>query len=263
MGEWTPMTGRITAQVRRDVAVLTLNRPERLNALTIEMRRELAAALRHFGAGTHARGVVLTGAGRAFCAGEDLTQVDDADTDIVTAVESFHELTRSTLAASVPTVAAINGLAVGGASELTLCFDSRLGSPRAGYFMPENHIGLVISNATSLLLPRLVGTATATRLVLESRRLDAEEARAAGLLDAIVPGDVVEAAIDRIHAWTGEHSATAAHLRLLRPQPEEVEAAMSRETAVAREVWDDGTSQAGVAEFWRRKAATGGPAVTG
>lgn len=253
---WTPETGRITAQVRREVAVLTLNRPEKLNALTIEMRHELAAALRRFGDGTRARGVVLTGAGRAFCAGEDLTQVDDPGTDITTAIESFHELTRTTLATSVPTVAAINGLAVGGASELTLCFDSRLGSAQAGYFMPENHIGLVISNATSLLLPRLMGTAAAARLVLESRRLDAQEAHAAGLLDDIVDGDVVEAAIDRIHAWTGTNTATAAHLRLLRPQPEEVEAAMSRETTVARQVWEAGTSQAGVAEFWHQKTTT-------
>lgn len=255
MGEWTPETGKIKAEVRRDVAVITLDRPEKLNALTIEMRRELAGALRHFGDGTRARGLVLTGAGRAFCAGEDLTQVGDVD--VTAAIEAFHELTRTTLATSVPTVAAINGLAVGGASELTLCFDSRLGSPHAGYFMPENHIGLVISNATSLLLPRLIGTAAATRLVLESRRMNAEEARAVGLLDAIVEGDVVEAAIDRIHAWTGENAATAAHLRLLRPQPEEIEAAMTRETAVARQVWEAGTSQAGVAEFWRKKAATG------
>lgn len=256
MDEWIPVTGRVEATMRRDVAVLTLNRPEKLNALTIEMRRELAGALAHFGNRGRARGIVLTGSGRAFCAGEDLTQVGEDGTDITAAVDSFHELTRTTLASAVPTVAALNGLAVGGACELTLAFDSRLGSPEAGYFMPENHIGLVISNATSLLLPRLVGTATATRLVLESRRLDAAAAHAVGLLDGVVDGDVVEAAIDRIHGWTGSNTATAAHLRLLRPQSEEVEAAMRRETAVAQYVWEAGTSRAGVAEFWARKEAT-------
>lgn len=253
MNDWTPKTGFIATTLNRDVAVITLNRPDKLNALTIEMRHDLAAALRHYGDGTNARGIVLTGAGRAFCAGEDLTQIASERTDFGEAIESFHELTRATLAAAVPTVAALNGLAVGGASELTLCFDGRIGTSDAGYFLPENHIGLVISNATSLLLPRLIGSAAATKLVLESRRLDSTEALNVGLLDEIVDGDIVEAAVDRIHLWTGQNSTTAAHLQLLRPQPHEVNAAMHRETAVAQNVWEAGTSRAGVADFWHRK----------
>lgn len=256
MDEWTSVTGRLEVEIRRDVAILTLNRPGKLNALTVDMRVELADAVRHFGDGTRARGVVLTGAGRAFSAGEDLTQTHEGEAGLTTAIESFHELTRATLATAVPTIAALNGLAVGGASELTLCFDGRIGSPNAGYFMPENHIGLVISNATSLLLPRLIGTSAAVRLTLESQRLTAEDARSVGLLDDVVDDDVVEAAIDRIHSWTGENCATFAHLQLLRPAPEEVDAAMRRETALARQVWNAGTSRAGIREFWREMGSS-------
>lgn len=258
MHDWTPSTGLIDVTMQREVAIITLSRPDKLNALTLSMRRDLAAALRHFGDGTRARGLVLTGRGRAFSAGEDLTSVTDPDDEsgVTTAIESFHDLTRATLSTKVPTIAAVNGLAVGGASELTLCFDSRVGSPAAEFFLPENHLGLVISNAASLLLTRLLGTSQATRLVLESSRINAAEAAQHGLLDDIIDDGLVDHAIDRIHTWSPSGSATAAHLGLLRPALADVEAAMAHETHIAQQVWKAGTSQAGIQAFWQRKTKT-------
>ncbi len=264
MSDWSPITGKIDVTMDRDVAVLTLNRPEKLNALTTEMRRELAAAIRHFGDGSRARGLVLTGAGRAFSAGEDLDGAVSTES-IDDALELFHDITRATLTTKVPTVAALNGLAVGGACEMTLAFDTRIGTSDAGYFMPENGIGLTISNASSYLLARLLRGGDAMRLVLDSRRLSAEEAQRIGMLDEIVDGSsAADAGVELVLRWTESSSiATAAHLELLRPPLEAVEAAIRRETEVGRRVWDSGTSVQGIERFLASRNSSDGPVAAG
>ena len=238
----------IEVTVTDDVAVVTLNRPEKLNSLTGAMRRDLAAALREHGTGP-ARGIVLTGAGRAFCAGEDLNEAAaQPPGGLIEEVELFHDITRAVLESTVPVVAAVNGLAVGGGAEVTLCCDARLGAPSAGFYLPENTLGLTISNASSLLLPRLIGLPAATRMVLESPRLDAAAALEVGLLDEIVD-DLVGSAVALVHRWTGPGTATAAHLRLLRPPLDLIEAAFARETEAARYVDETGIAKAGVDRF--------------
>ncbi|MEU6716171.1 enoyl-CoA hydratase/isomerase family protein [Nonomuraea sp. NPDC046802] len=233
---------------RDEVAVVTLTRPEKLNALTAAMRRRLAAEVRAHGRDT--RGIVVTGTGRAFSAGEDLHEA--VGQSLVAEVESFHDMTRAVLETRVPVVAAINGLAVGGAAEWTLCFDARIGTPAAEYFFPENHIGLSISNASSYLLPRLVG-ARALRLVLDSARMHAEDALAMGLLDEIVAQEsLLEAAIARVHRWSAPGTATTVHLDLLRPSREQVERAFAAETEAAKQVEESGIAQAGIARFTTR-----------
>jgi enoyl-CoA hydratase len=254
------MNGQIAVTVERDVAVVTLNRPEKLNALTGEMRRDLAATLREYGRGADVRGIVLTGAGRAFCAGEDLNEAAAQPAGgLLDEVELFHDITRATLESEVPTVAAVNGIAVGGGSEITLCFDTRIGSTAAEYYLPENKLGLTISNASSVLLPRLVG-ARAMRLVLDSPRLDARECLAIGLLDEVVePGALIGAAVDAIHRWTRPGMATLAHLRLLRPPLDLVEQAIARETEAARQVDEAGIAKEGVSRFFAgREPVAGG-----
>ncbi|MFD2355731.1 enoyl-CoA hydratase/isomerase family protein [Nonomuraea ferruginea] len=132
----------IDITVRDEVAVITLNRPEKLNALTEGMRRDLAAAVRAHGDGS-ARGIVVTGTGRAFSSGEDINQA--VDRSLLDEVELFHDLTRAVLEARVPVVAAVNGLSVGGAAEWTLCFDARVGTPRRRVLLagePHRPVGL-------------------------------------------------------------------------------------------------------------------------
>ncbi|MEV1002136.1 enoyl-CoA hydratase/isomerase family protein [Nonomuraea sp. NPDC050202] len=238
----------IDVTVRDEVALITLARPDKLNALTAAMRADLAAAVREHGTGT--RGVVVTGTGRAFSAGEDIHQA--VGRSLVEEVELFHDMTRAVLETRVPVVAAVNGLAVGGAAEWTLCFDARIGTAAAEYFFPENHIGLSISNAASYLLPRLAG-GRALRLVLDSTRMSADDALAAGLLDEIVPaGTLVEAAIARVRRWSAPGTATAVHLALLRPSAAEVERAFQAETEAAKQVEASGIAQAGMAAFVSR-----------
>lgn len=254
MAAWGAETGYIEVSVSQDVAVVTLRRPDALNALTAAMRRELAAILRHFGNGGSARGIVVTGTGRAFSAGLDLKEAAGLPPGgLIADVELFHDITRAALQTRVPVVAALNGIAVGGACEMTLCFDARLGTPAAEYFLPENNLGLTISNASSVLLPRLAG-ARALRLVLDSARIGAADALAMGLLDEIVAADsLVEAAIALVHRWTQPGAATAAHLRLLRPSLAEVEQAMAAETQAASGPDADDLAQAGIGRFLGRR----------
>ncbi len=257
-----PATGPATRQdhidvaIVRDVAVLTLDRPDKLNALTVAMRLRLATLVRELGTGESVRGIVLTGRGRAFSAGEDLKQAPTTEAEVHEAFESFHDVTRAILQTRVPVVAAVNGIAVGGASEITLCCDARIGTPATEYFQPENARGLTISNATSLLLRRLVGN-HAMRMVLGSPRIPAAEALRIGLLDEVVePDQLLERAVDTVHAWTPEGNTTALHLALLRPLAAEVEAAFEREDHAAHEAWASGLLTAGVAGFWNTRETT-------
>ena len=252
--ECITQSGMIDIQIDREVAVIAFNRPEKLNALNVEMRRDIAKLVRHFGDGESVRGIVLTGRGRAFSAGDDLAATTVRSLAGVEAtVELFHDITRAILETRVPVIAGINGLAVGGSSEVTLCCDSRVGVPESEFFLPENGIGLSISNASSILLRRLIGNA-AIRFVLETRRVNAEEALNLGLLDRIVPSDtLLDSCIEQIHRWTKPGSATRAHLPLLRPQLIDIEAAIVRENIAAREVWESGVLTAGIDRFWKTK----------
>lgn len=244
-------TEHVLVEVTREVAVITLRRPEKLNALTAPMRRRLSALIREYGAGDEARGIVLTGTGRAFSAGEDLAAAPTSFEEMRESFESFHDVTRAVIETRVPVIAAINGIAVGGASEITLCCDARLGTPQTEYYQPENGRGLTISNASSILLPRIV-RGHAMRMVLASERVGADEALEIGLLDGIVePEALLDRAIDTVLAWTPEGvNNTALHLELLRPSIEEIERAFEREDAAADESWNSGALTAGVQSFW-------------
>lgn len=245
----------LDVRIDDDVAVLTLNRPAKLNALDVATRVLLAQTIRQFGTGDLVRGIVLTGTGRAFSAGEDLQAVPSTYAEVREAVSTFHDITRAILETRIPVIAAVNGIAVGGASEITLSCDGRIGSPAAEYFQPENHRGIIISNASSFLMGRLVGS-HAMRIVLGSHRVGAEEALRIGLLDEIVaPETLVDRAVEVIRQWNSDLRITALHLGLLRPLPAEIEAAFAREDDAARQAWESGAFSEGIAGFWTSKNA--------
>jgi enoyl-CoA hydratase/carnithine racemase len=248
---WDSPSGNFVVENRRGVGVIRIDRPDSLNALSVAMRAELAEIFRELGNDDALRGLVLTGTGRAFCAGEDLYELSKHDEPnwITEGIELFHDLTRAALSTTVPIVAALNGIVVGGAAELTLCFDYRVAAPEAEYFFPENHLGLTISNACSYLMHRLIGR-RALDVILSSRRLNAEQALEYGFVDEVSDGDVIDAAIDVIDRWTPPGNVTAAHLLLLRPALAEVETAFARETEVALAAEED--LEAAVSRFVSR-----------
>ena len=248
--DWQPAGEHLVSARHGEVEVLRFDRPAKLNALTPAMLPAIAEGIRALAADS--AGLVLTGTGRAFSAGDDL----DATADLgraafETLIAGFQDMTRAVLETGVPVVAALNGLAVGGAAELTLACDARVGNGEAAFFFPENGIGLTISNGSTYLLPRILG-AHALPLILAGGRIDAVDGLRSGLLTEIAD-DPLERAVDVAQAWAADGRATRWHLRLMRPDPAAVEAAMARETAAAMEVFDAGIATAGAAAFRDRR----------
>jgi enoyl-CoA hydratase/carnithine racemase len=178
------------------VAVLTLNRPDRLNAMTRRMFDELMAVPLALKEDDDLRALVITGAGRGFCAGYDLDQVDEITQMGVREFLKFQELATGGLAAirglRVPVIAAVNGAASGGGMSLALAADIRLASPTARFNAAFVKIGLSAGDlGTSWLVPRLIGPGRAAELVYTGRIMDAEEADRVGLVNRVVPADAL------------------------------------------------------------------------
>ena len=199
------MPDDILIQRPRDgVALVTLNRPERLNALSWPMVDELLASIDRLGADDKLRAIVLTGAGRGFCSGLDLQQRDDAlggGDDVVTVYrrqEKIGRLASSLQANPHPVIAAVNGPAAGGGLAIALACDVRYAAPEASFHASFVRIGLSAADAgVSYLLPRLVGLGRAAEIMLTGAAVDAAEAERIGLVNRVVDaGDLLEAALE-------------------------------------------------------------------
>jgi enoyl-CoA hydratase/carnithine racemase len=180
------------------VLTLTLNRPERRNAIDPELRDALAEALDHAATSKAVEGVVLTGAGGAFCAGGDLTRFDELHdarayrhvahrlTDLVDSIERLEK----------PVVAAIDGVVTGAGLALALACDWRVGSPGARFLFREGELGLVPTHGGLTRLVKLLGLARAKEVLLGGEDLDAQAALDAGLLSEV--GDPLPLARARV-----------------------------------------------------------------
>lgn len=176
----------------RDGVVLTLDRPERLNAMTATMFDELETVARALDREEGLRVLVLTGAGKAFCAGYDLADAEQLPGLGALGMLELQEKAARALAAlrgiRVPVIAAVNGAAAGGGLSLALAADIRLGSRRARFNAAFVKIGLSAGDlGASWLLPRLIGPAAAAEFVYSGRMMGAEEAERTGLVNRVVP----------------------------------------------------------------------------
>ena len=182
------MLGR---EVRERVEVLTLNRPERRNAMVPELMDALAERLRQLSADAW-RPIVLTGAGTAFCVGADLKWLGtcgDPAEGVAQLVARHHAAVLALRAAPVPVVAAINGPAAGGGVSLALASDYRLAASRATFTMAYAALGLPPDGGNSAFLARAIGQARTMELLLTNRRLSAREALDWGLVSEVVPDE--------------------------------------------------------------------------
>jgi enoyl-CoA hydratase len=179
------------------VALLTLDRPGRLNALGSDSARQLQDALDTIEADPALRAIVITGAGRAFCAGADITELDrlHSPTDFARFVQGLTDALDRLAASPVPSVAAINGLALGGGFEVALACDLRLAAPRTQLGVPEVKLGLLPAAAGTQRLARMLPAALAKQLLMTGEPLTAAQALAYGLLNDVVD-DVVSSALD-------------------------------------------------------------------
>jgi E-phenylitaconyl-CoA hydratase len=173
---------------RGAVATITLNRPDRRNAIDQAMRDGLAAALDALDADEAVRIVVLTGAGPAFCAGVDLAEGTPAGATARPPVAAPLWAFRK------PVLAAINGPAIGGGLELALACDIRIAATSAQLGLTEVRIGSLPGSGGTQLLPRLVGAGNAARMVLTGERIDAAEALRIGLVSAVVADEALAGA---------------------------------------------------------------------
>lgn len=178
------------------IVVLTLNRPERRNALgraVVDRMREAVAAL---AVNRNARVVILAGAGgKAFCAGADLKERVGMDVDAVGAfVSDLRAMMDEVAALPQPTIAAIDGAALGGGAELALCCDLRVMGPDAVFGLPETHLGIIPGAGGTQRLPRLLGVARAKELIFTGRRVGAREALGLGIINRVGGDSAVESA---------------------------------------------------------------------
>lgn len=171
------------------VGVITLNRPHRLNAINVDLLRGLMAHLETAREDREAHVVILTGAGRAFCAGEDLKETA-AGKDTETWLEEtdrLQEMQRLIMKLGKPLIAAVNGYALGGGCEFAMSCDIRIAGESARFGFPETGVGLTVTTAGTKLLTQLVGLGKAKELIFAGDFIDATEAERIGLANRVVP----------------------------------------------------------------------------
>jgi 2-(1,2-epoxy-1,2-dihydrophenyl)acetyl-CoA isomerase len=224
--------------VTRDgaVATLTLNRPDSLNSLDVALKEALREALRAVAADPAVRAVVLTGAGRAFCVGQDLREHADqlaagSGQPLSTVREHYGPIVRELAGMPKPVVAAVNGMAAGAGAGLAFLADFRVGGPSTGFLTAFANVGLAADTGVSWSLPRLVGYAKATELLLLSEPVRAAEAMQLGLLTRLVDSDQAVGATATEFATRLAAGPTVAYAQLKRELTDlpELAAALDRE----------------------------------
>jgi enoyl-CoA hydratase len=174
---------------RDRVAFVTLNRPGKLNALNAECKKELREVLAHIRSGHDADAAIITGSGeKAFAAGTDISELQALDPvsgkEFALGGQSLFDLIQHL---GKPVIAAVNGYALGGGCELALACHLRIASENAMFGQPEVSLGIIPGYGGTQRLPRLIGAARATAMILTGKPVDAREALMIGLVNAVVP----------------------------------------------------------------------------
>jgi len=252
--------GELVRVERRDaIAIVTINRPEVRNALNPAALADLRAALEFVGRNPAVACAILAGEGGTFTTGDDLTETAAMeDAGFADMIEGFQSITRALRAMAMPVIAAIEGYAVGGGLEIAAACDLRVCAEDTIFFCPEVRLGLLMSNGSSSILPRLIGAGRTRELMLTGRRFDAGWAERAGLVNRVVPrGEVLAAAV----SMAGEVAAnqlTAVRMTkqlLKRVEDAEVGRALAAETQAAREAFADPAAMAALKAELERWAA--------
>jgi enoyl-CoA hydratase/carnithine racemase len=220
-----------------DVTTITLNRPERLNALNSQLLEELAEAITL--AGGRSRVVVLRGAGRAFSSGHDLKQpmLSDPD-DVRRATESLQSITRRLRRSPAPVIAQVHGYAIGGGAEIALTCDLVVAAASTTFRFTETAVGLVVTNGFTDLLPKTAGPTIAKEVIMLGEPFDGAQARAWGLVTKVADDDELEDETARLVEVLLSKSPNALRLakRLINGGSDgSVRAAMERETRASVE----------------------------
>ena len=180
---------------RASVAILTLNRPEALNALSFALIGEIGDAFDAIAA-SPARALIITGAGdKAFCAGADITELTGRTLDQQRSGAELGQRIFAKLDRMIPSIALVGGYAFGGGCELALACTFRVATAKAKFGLPEIKLGLIPGYGGTQRLPRLIGEARAVEMILTGRTVGADEAERIGLVNRIVADPALDAAI--------------------------------------------------------------------
>jgi 2-(1,2-epoxy-1,2-dihydrophenyl)acetyl-CoA isomerase len=241
------------------IATITLDRPDALNALTIPMKESLLAALNAAGAATDVRAVILTGAGRAFCAGQDLRErlEPDAPTLGEELRERYNPIVRTMRSMPKPIVGAVNGVAAGAGASLAFACDLRIASESASFVLAFGRIGLIPDSGATWTLPRLVGLAKASEMALLNDPVSAADALKIGLVSKVVAGESLqeEARALAMRLVAGAPAALAASKRLLESGITfDLDAALAAETAAQDRLGAAADHAEGIAAFLEKRA---------
>jgi enoyl-CoA hydratase/carnithine racemase len=245
------MTGTVLAEDAGDgVRVVTLNRPHRLNAILPELLEDLIAALHAADRDPAVRAVVLTGAGRAFCSGDDLKDFGAQAGDAAATrayIERIQDVTRAIVLGDPPVIGAIRGWAVGGGLEWVINCDFAVAAADTCFFFPEISWGLFVTGGVTDLLPRLVGLQKARELIMLGKRFDAAQAREWGLVWKVVEDSALMAealALAKRIAALPQGPVRDLRRILARRAGDGLDAAMARETdATVRGFLDPDTAK--------------------
>lgn len=251
-------------EVDDPAALITLNRPARLNAWTMTMAGELHDAVLRAGADRRVVGVIITGAGRAFCAGGDLKELKLEDLSQLPPSDSNgHDQARPADASDVagpfgylmdlpkPVIAAINGPAVGMGAVLALWADLRFMASEAMLTMSFSQRGTVAESASSWLLPRLVGPAVALDLLLSSRRVAADEALRLGLVNDVAPAAGLTAMAREYIASLASTCSPASMAAMKRQVYSELHDGLAASARTSRRLLAEAASGGDIKEGWQ------------
>lgn len=192
----------ILYEVADGVATLTLNRPQTLNAFTDPMIAETTAAFKQAERDKDVRCVVLTGNGRGFSSGQDLSDVQDRGDSFSLRDHlrhGYHRLIMQMVTMEKPIVGAINGIAAGAGCGVALATDIRIASDKASFMLAFSRVGLVPDSGTNWFLPRLIGYARAYEMAITADKIPAQTAYEWGMVNRVVPADQL---METVAAWT-------------------------------------------------------------
>ncbi|QHE52738.1 enoyl-CoA hydratase-related protein [Pontibacillus sp. HMF3514] len=194
----------ILYNVDQGVATITLNRPDSLNAFTKQLNDDVRKAVKQASGDSDVRCIVITGAGRAFCSGQDLKDVGESADFGEVLRNNYHPMVREIERCEKPVIAAVNGVAAGAGFSLALACDFRIASEKSSFIQAFIHIGLVPDAANLYYLPKLIGEAKAMELAVLGDKISAETAQEYGLLTKLVSSDNWE---DEVNGFAGRLAA--------------------------------------------------------
>ncbi|WP_436493881.1 enoyl-CoA hydratase-related protein [Actinokineospora sp. HUAS TT18] len=200
------------------VRTLTLNRPDAFNSLTVELKEALLAALEAAAGDDSVRAIVLTGAGKAFCAGQDLKEhmallAANDPAPLATVEKHYNPIVTAITSMPKPVIAAVNGMAAGAGASFAYACDLRIVASSAKFLMAFANVGLTADSGAAWTLPRLIGYGRAMEMMLLAKPVDAEEALRIGMVTQVVaPEDVLSTA--RALASTMAAGPTTAYAKI-------------------------------------------------